>query len=33
MKKIMALVIGVVVLFVAAVVVLMTVDFNRTGEG
>ncbi|MGX8792531.1 YxeA family protein [Oceanobacillus oncorhynchi] len=32
MKKIMALVIGVVVLFVAAVVVLMTVDFNRTGK-
>ncbi|WP_040978037.1 YxeA family protein [Oceanobacillus jeddahense] len=32
MKKIIALVISVVVLFVAAVVVLMTVDFNRAGK-
>lgn len=32
MKKIIALVIGVVILFVAAVVVLMTVDFNRAGK-
>ncbi|MEK4298574.1 YxeA family protein [Oceanobacillus sp. FSL W8-0428] len=32
MKKIVALVVGVVVLFVAAVVVLMTVDFNRAGK-
>lgn len=32
MKKIIALMISVVVLFVAAVVVLMTVDFNRVGK-
>ncbi|GIO22112.1 YxeA family protein [Oceanobacillus sp. J11TS1] len=32
MKKIMILMTGVVILFVAAVVVLMTVDFNRAGK-